>query len=89
MFENYKDCLFNDKIMLKQQQVFRSDHHNIYTVEINNIAFSSNDDKRLQTFVKISRIHMDQMPLKCVKVKWLQGETFLLKTMQTVCFMMK
>ena len=47
MFENYKDCLFNDKIMLKQQQVFRSDHHNIYTVEINNIAFSSNDDKRL------------------------------------------
>ena len=50
MFENQTDSLFNDKIILKLQEVFRSDHHNSYTVEIDKIALSSNDDKRLQTF---------------------------------------
>ena len=52
MFENYKDCLFNDKIILESQQGFRSDYHDLYTEQINKIALSSNDDKRLQTFVK-------------------------------------
>ena len=54
MFENYKDCLFNDKIILKSQQRFKSDHHNVYTEEINKIALSSNDDKRLQTFDRVT-----------------------------------
>ena len=53
MFENYKDYLFNDKIILKSQQRLKSDHHNVYTEEINKIAFSSNDDKRLQTSDRI------------------------------------
>ena len=43
MFENYKDYLFNDKIILKSQQRFKSDHHKVYTEEVNNIALSSND----------------------------------------------
>ena len=34
MFENYIDCLFNNKIILKSQQVFRSDHHDVYIIEI-------------------------------------------------------
>ena len=50
MFENYKDCLFNDKVILKSQQRFKSDHHKVCTEEVNKIALSSNDDKRLQTF---------------------------------------
>ena len=50
MFENYTDCLFNDKIILKSQERFKSDHHKVYTEEGNKIALSSNDDKRLQTF---------------------------------------
>ena len=54
MFENYKDCLFNNKIILKLQHGFKSDHHDVYTVEINETALSSNDDKRLQTFDKIT-----------------------------------
>ena len=53
MFENYKDCLFNDKIILKSQQRFKSDHHNVCTEEITKIAVSSNDDKRLQTSDRI------------------------------------
>ena len=54
MFENYKDSLFNDKIILKSQQRFKSDHHKVYTEEVNKIALSSNDDKRLQTFDTIT-----------------------------------
>ena len=54
MVKNYEDCLLNNKIILKSQQVFRSDCHNVYTVEINKIAVSSDDDKRLQTSDRIA-----------------------------------
>ena len=54
MFKNYKDCLFTSKIILKLQQRFRSDYHNVYTEQINKIPLSSNDDQRLQTFDKIT-----------------------------------
>ena len=46
--------MFNDEIILKPQQRFKSDHHKVYTEEINEIALSSNDDKTLQTFDKIT-----------------------------------
>ena len=49
-----KDCLFNNEIILKSQQRFKSEAHNVYTGEINKIALSSNDDKRLQTFDRIT-----------------------------------
>ena len=48
MFENYKDSLFSDKVILRSQQRFRSDHHIVYTEEVDKIALSSNDDKRIQ-----------------------------------------
>ena len=54
MVKNYKDCIFNDKTMIKTQQRFKSDHHDVYTEQINKIALSSDDDKRLQTFDKIA-----------------------------------
>ena len=54
MFENYNDCLFNDKIILKSQQRFKNDHHNVYTDKINKIALVSNDDKGSQTFDRIT-----------------------------------
>ena len=50
IFENYKDCLFNGEVILKSQQIFQSDHHIVYTEEVNKIALSSDDDNRLQTF---------------------------------------
>ena len=43
----------NDKIILKSQQRFKSGHHKVYTEEINKIALTSNDDKRLQTSNRI------------------------------------
>ena len=50
MFENYRDSLFNNKIIMQSQLRFKSDHHNMYTEEVNKIALNSNDNKRLQTF---------------------------------------
>ena len=50
MFENYKDCLFNGKVILKSQQRFKSDHHKDYKEEVNKIALRCDDDKRLQAF---------------------------------------
>ena len=69
MFENYTDCLINNKIILKSQQRFKSDHHIVYTEKINKIALSSNDDKRLQISDRIKHIHMEQMLLKYMRVK--------------------
>ena len=53
-FNDYKYCLLNNEIVLKPQQRFKSERHDVYTDEINKIALSSNDDKRLQTFDKIT-----------------------------------
>ena len=54
MFEHYKDCLFNSKTITKPQQRFRSDHHRVYTEEVNKIALSSNDDKRIEKYDKVN-----------------------------------
>ena len=48
-FNDYKNCLFKNKIILKLQQRFKSEAYNVYTEEINKIPLNSNDDKRLQT----------------------------------------
>ena len=54
MFEHYKDSVFNNKTMLRSQLRFKNDHHDVYTEEVNKIALSSNDDKRLQTFYRVT-----------------------------------
>ena len=41
-------------MIIKSQQRFRSDHHKVYTEEINKIVLSSNDDKRIQTFDRVT-----------------------------------
>ena len=53
-FNDYKGCLLNNEIILKSQQRFKSERHDVYTEEVNKIALSSNDDKRLQTFDRIT-----------------------------------
>ena len=52
--ENYKDSLFNNQIILKSKQRFKSDHHEVYAEEVNKIALSSSDDKILQTSDKVT-----------------------------------
>ena len=44
--EDYKNCLFTGKEQLRKMNVIRSHKHDIYTEEVNKVAFSSSDDKR-------------------------------------------
>ena len=53
-FNDYKNCLLKDEVVLKSQQRFRSKGHDVYTGNINKIALSSNDDKRLTASDKIT-----------------------------------
>ena len=53
-FNDYKNCLFKNEIILKSQQRFKSKAHNVYAEKINKTALSSNNDKRLQTFGTIT-----------------------------------
>ena len=57
MFENHKDCLFNEKNILKKQQRFN-------TEEINKVALSSNDNKRLQTFDRVTKFPQETLAVK-------------------------
>ena len=50
IYKNYADCLFNDIIIRKSQQRFKSYDHEMYTEEVNKIVSNSNDDKTLQPF---------------------------------------
>ena len=53
-FDDYKRCLLNGEVILKSQQRFRSKGHDVYTANINKIALSSNDDKRIVSSDKIT-----------------------------------
>ena len=53
-FNAYKNCLLKDKVILKSQQRFISKKHNLYTENINKIALSNNDDKRIVSSDKIT-----------------------------------
>ena len=54
-FNDYKKCLLNGKIILKSQQRFISNKHDIYTENVNKIALSNNDDKRIVSSNKITK----------------------------------
>ena len=53
-FNDYKKCLLNDEVILKSQQRFASEKHDVYTENINKIALSNNDDKRIISSNKIT-----------------------------------
>ena len=47
--ENHKEFIRNNTSILKIQQRFKSERHNVFTEETIKIALSSNDDKRMQS----------------------------------------
>ena len=53
-FNDYKKCLLDDEVILKSQKRFVSKKHDVYTENINKIALSNNDDKRIVSSNKIS-----------------------------------
>ena len=49
MYIFHKDFVKKIKLILKTQQRFKSERHNVFTVEINKISLNSNDEKRMQS----------------------------------------
>ena len=89
-FNGYEDCLLNNKIVLKSQQIFKSDYHNVYLEQINKTALSSNDDKRLQIFDKVTtHLHGTNAFKVCesemlTKYKWWILMIIQMKTKQNI-----
>ena len=71
------DCLKEDKkefvknkLILKTQQRFKSERHNVFTEVISKIALSSNDDKRMQSIGSIETYaYGTRKDLICMKEK--------------------
>ena len=65
-FNDYKNCLLKDEVILKSQQRFISKKHDVYTENINKIALSNNDDKRIVSSDKISSYSYGYKGKKCI-----------------------
>ena len=46
-FEDYKNCLFTEDELMKKMNIIRSQNHEIFSMTVNKVALSANDDKRL------------------------------------------
>ena len=66
-FDDCKNCLLKDEILLKSQQRFISKKHDVYTKDINKIALSNNDDKRIVSSDKITSYPYGYKGKKCIK----------------------
>ena len=51
--EDHKEFIKNNKLILKTQQRFENEKHNVFTEEVNKNALSSNDDERMQSIDSI------------------------------------
>ena len=65
-FNDYKKCLLKDEVLLKSQQRFISKKHDVYVENINNIALSNNDDKRIVSSDKITSYPYGYKSKKCI-----------------------
>ena len=55
-FEDYKKCLFTKDELMKEMNIIQSENHNIYSMTVNKVALSANDDKRLIAPDKINTL---------------------------------
>ena len=46
-FEDYIQCLFSGEKQMRSMKIIRSENHDIYSKEVNKIALSNDDDKRI------------------------------------------
>ena len=46
-FDDYVQCLFSDEKQMRSMKIIQSRHHDIYSKEVNKIALSNEDDKRI------------------------------------------
>ena len=79
MFQNFKNCLLNNKTLCRLKETFKSYDHDVYTEEVNKIALSNSDDKRLQTFGRITTYPYRTNPLKGCENEMLMVKDLFLK----------
>ena len=53
-FNDYKKCLLIGEVILKSQQIFISTKHDVYAENVNKIALSNDNDKRIVSSNKIT-----------------------------------
>ena len=53
-FDDYKKCLLNYEVILKSQKRFISNKHDEYMEDVNKIALSNDDNKRIVSSNKIT-----------------------------------
>jgi len=52
--EFFLNCLFTNKEQMRTMNIIRSRFHNVFTETVNEVALSTNDDKRVDMEDKIS-----------------------------------
>ena len=60
MWINHKEFIKNKILILKSQQRFKNKKHNVFTEEVNKIALSRNDHKRMQSIDSIETYAYEQ-----------------------------
>ena len=68
--QKQNESMKNDKSLLKTQQIFKSERHNVFTEKINKIALSVNDNKRIQLIDSVETYaYVTSKDLICKKQK--------------------
>ena len=62
-FDDYKNCLFTEETVMKEMNILRSQNHEIFSMKVNKVALSANDDKRL-----ICLNEIDTLALRRIKI---------------------
>ena len=65
-FNDSKNCLLKEEVILKSQQRFISKKHDAYTENISKIALGNNDDKRIVSSDKITSYPYGYKVKKCI-----------------------
>ena len=61
---DYKECLFTNKKQMRKMNFIRSDLHDVYSQEVNKVALSADDDKRIISYDGISTLAYGHYSLK-------------------------
>jgi hypothetical protein len=87
--EDYKNCLFTRREQSRRMNVIRSYHHDIFTEEVNKIALSADDDKRVIMEDGISTLAYNHYSFNLKSnytfIKWKLTKCVLIANYKKVC----